>query len=133
MDNTKNNVQALSEALQAAANCEKALNRSEWLQRHRATIASILREAPSGSGIDNGTKLDEQRTGTQRIVFVVDWHRMNEHGSYCGWRTYRVTLRPTFSGVDVDVTGRDNGDGTKDYLAEVYLAWALSPYSDAQA
>ncbi len=127
---TKTNVEALAVALCSAQNADRSGN-AEWSARHRATIASILRNAPTGSGIDNGTELDEQRTGAERIVFKVAYHRMNEHG-YVGWRTYTVRIVPSFVGsFTVTVAGRDD-NGTKDYLADVYSAWAGEEYNDAQ-
>ena len=48
---------------------------------------------------------------------------MNDVGYYCGWTTFRVIIRPTFSGISVDVTGRGD-EGTKDWLADVFREWA---------
>jgi hypothetical protein len=123
--NARTNIAALASALEALGNCERSGN-TEWATKHEATIDRIMGEAPSGSGIDNGTVLDDDTTsasGGKRIVFNVAFHRMNEHGGYDGWRNYRVTIRPTFDGIDVAVTGRGD-ETTKDYLADVYRCWA---------
>lgn len=130
---TKTNIEALAVALCSAQNAERSGN-AEWQDRHNETIRRIMRNAPSGAGIDNGTKLDEKRTTADRIVFIVDYHRMDSNGYYCGWRTYTVRIVPSFVGsFTVTVSGRDNGDGTKGYLADVYAQWAGEEYSDAQA
>lgn len=117
------NIQRLARAIEAKANCARSPVNQYGLDLHAKAIAEIMRGAPSGAGIDAGTKLDEERSGSDRIVFVVEYHRMNDAGFYDGWQTYRVTVRPSFSGIDVDVTGRGDED-TKDYLADVYLTWA---------
>jgi hypothetical protein len=134
---TKTNVEALAVALSSAQSAERSGN-TEWQERHNETIARIMRNAPSGAGIDNGTKLQsftvDHRNKPDRIVFAVDYHRMNVDGYYCGWRTYTVRIVPSFvGGFTVTVSGRDNGDGTKDYLTDVYAQWASEEYNDAQA
>lgn len=91
-------------------------------------LSALLDMLPSGSGIDCGTKLDEDRTNAQRLVFIVD-HHMSEHGYYDGWTTYTVTCRPAFDGIDITISGRDR-NGVKDYLTETYH-FALSRLIEA--
>jgi len=117
------NIQRLASAIEARANCERSPVNEYGRNLHAETIAAIMREAPSGSGIDCGTKLDEERSRLDRVVFVVEYHRMID-GYYDGWQTYRVTVRPSFSGIVVDVTGRGD-EQTKDYLADVYRTWSM--------
>ena len=72
-------------------------------------LSALLDMLPSGSGIDCGTKLDEDKATPQRLVFIVEYHHMNDVGMYCGWNTYAVTCVPTFDGIDIDVQCTDIG------------------------
>lgn len=95
---------------------------AEWLERHDAALREIERdELPHGSGIDSGCTIDREASGIDRIIVVVPFHCMDENGFYCGWRDYRVTVRPSFLGVSVSVSGRDY-NGIKDYLADLFHA-----------
>ncbi len=84
---------------------------------------AIMRDAPSGSGIDCGTKLAMEKCSSDRIVFATSFHHMNDVGMYSGWTDHYVTITPTFDGIDVRIGGRDR-NGIKDYLADVYREWA---------
>lgn len=86
---------------------------------------AIMRDAPSGSGIDCGTTLSEQVCSATRIELYCEFHHMDDVGMYSGWTEHRVTITPTFDGIDVRIGGRDR-NGIKDYLADVYRTWALA-------
>ena len=125
---TQTNTQALATAIAARNNWEAR----DDISRHCAidwqeTIDTIMETAPSGSGIDCGTKLHEDSTGG-RLVFVSEFHHMNEGGYYDGWTEHRIIVTPTFSDFDIRVTGRNRNE-IKDYLADVYEAW-LSEYCE---
>lgn len=125
MNRTETIAARLASALQALANCAR-LPVNDWGHKlHSATVAGIMRNAPSGSGIDDKVTLTEH-SNARRLVFFVPFHRMDENGFYCGWQTFRVVIVPTFSGIDVAVTGRGD-DGTKDWLADVFRDWAQQP------
>jgi hypothetical protein len=56
----------------------------------------------------------------------VEYHHMDENGSYAGWSTYKVVVTPSLAfGINVAVRGRDRNQ-TKEYLAEVYNHWLTS-------
>lgn len=116
------NVASLASAIEAWINCEKEPRNEYGSKLHRETIAAIMRDAPHGSGIDDKVTLDE-RSQRHRLVFNVPFHRMNEHGYYCGWQSFRVAITPTFGGIDVAVYGRGD-EGTKDWIADVFREWA---------
>jgi len=121
MAGTERVVHALAVAFGSHARCVKAGN-TEWEEKHKAAISSILQDAPSGSGIDNGTKLDWERSTEEKLVFQTSFHHMTE-GFYDGWTEHTVTVRPSFVfGVGVKVSGRNRND-IKDYLAEVFGVW----------
>lgn len=86
---------------------------------------ALMCDAPSGSGIDCGTTLCEDECTPTRLVFACSFHHMNDVGMYSGWTEHVVTITPTFEGVHVAVSGR-NRNGIKDYLADVYYAWATA-------
>ena len=114
----------LSSLLQAQANC-RASGNTEWLEKHGARVADLLNGAPSGSGFDCGSALVEG-TPSNRLIFTTSFHHMDEHGGYDGWTEHKVTVRPTFTGLDVHVSGHNRNE-IKDYIAETFLAWLESP------
>ena len=115
-------VQALRNA-QAANNVERV---DRWADALDKLEAHCL---PSGSGIDQGTKVDLERSTDRKIVMLAPFHHMDEHGYYDGWTYYDVIVTPTFDGAHVRIAGRDR-NGSKDYLRETY-AYALSREVDA--
>lgn len=113
--------QRIAELLIAIDNCENAGN-WEWRDRHRETLYSIVRDGPSGSGFDNGTKLGDD-SAPNRLVFDTAFHHMDEHGSYDGWTEHRVIVSPSLAfGFCVRVTGRDRNE-IKDYISIVFNEW----------
>jgi len=103
----------------AIENC-KCSGNSEWLARHSANLKKLYQRLPSGSGIDNGTTVHEISTTPERITLSCSFHHMNDQGSYDGWTEHRIYVTPSFSGLNVRVTGRDRND-IKDYLGEIYM------------
>lgn len=111
-------IQALVEAFDAKERCLKSGN-SEWEQRWDDRVVQLIRLLPSGSGIDNGTKVISV-TAT-KLVLQADFHHMNDAGMYDGWTEHQLIFKPRLDGyLDVRVTGRDRND-IKDYLADTYL------------
>lgn len=109
----------IAELVEARANCQKSGN-AEWFERHTDNLNEVIRDHfPHGSGIDAGCTVDLVASRRDRLVIDVPFHIMNENGYYVGWRTFRVTVRPAFQSIDLQVTGRDV-NGLKDYLAEVF-------------
>ena len=95
------------------------------LLRHlnRSTIEEIAelinQYLPSGSGFDNGTTLNLDKSTPQKLVFDTSFHHMSEHGYYTRWTDHTVTVRPEFNGLDVRVSGRDH-NGIKDFITECF-------------
>lgn len=117
----------ISSTLQAIENCRKAGN-TVWEQRHEETLREIIENLPSGAGIDCGTKLDCRST-SKRLVFVADYHHMNDNGMYDGWTTHKIIVTPSFQGIYIKITGRDR-NGIKDYLFDVYHEALSNQYSE---
>ena len=78
---------------------------------------------PSGSGFDAGTELAEDEcikgeTITQ-LVFITEFHHLNEHGMYDGWTSHTVKVTSAWQGFNLTVTGRDR-DGIKDFIGDTF-------------
>jgi hypothetical protein len=112
--------QAIARKLAAIRNCEQSGN-TEWKLRHREELNGWIKEhLPSGSGFDNGSTLNEDKSTPGRLVFDTAFHHMNEHGYYCGWSDHQVIITPSFQfGFDLRVTGRNVRD-IKGYIAECF-------------
>ena len=111
-------VATLAGLLDAIGNCERSGN-AEWKVRHETKLHALCAAwLPSGSGVDCGTQLLRDRSTPSRLVFALSFHHMNDAGMYDGWTEHTAVVTPTFSGVDVRITGRDR-NGIKDYLAEL--------------
>jgi len=75
---------------------------------------------PTGSGFDNGTTIDVEKSSINKIVFNTSFHHMNEHGYYTRWSEHKVTVTPAFNGLNIKVSGRDIND-IKEYIADSFL------------
>ncbi len=85
----------------------------------KRTAALLEKYLPGGSGFDNGTTLNVDKSTSQKLVFETAFHHMNEHGYYTKWTDHTVTVRPSFNGLDIRVSGRNYND-IKDYIAECF-------------
>lgn len=113
--------ECLALALDALANCERMGN-GEWAPRWRERLAKLERELPSGSGFDNGTRIDYDRSTGDKFVLTTAFHHMNDAGFYDGWTEHTVTIRPSFiSRFTVEVSGR-NRNGIKDFIADSFAS-----------
>lgn len=125
--NTTNTVPryiAIARALGSMKRCEQSGN-SEWQCKHEAAILELCSDLPSGSGFDNGSKLDFDASTAEKLVFTTAFHHMNDGGYYDGWTDHRVTLTPSLEmGFRLSVSGRDRND-IKEYIHEMFAS-ALS-------
>jgi hypothetical protein len=95
----------------------------DW-QDNREKLLHYIEKSllPSGSGIDCGTKIDRHGLKTSTFRLFVEFHHMDENGSYDGWTVNNVTVRPSMVyGFTLHIGGRDKNQ-IKDYLGEVYDA-----------
>ena len=91
-----------------------------WCNRHDDILTHIERDLlPHGSGIDNGCKIDRDKSTDDKIVIRFSFHHINDNGYYCGWSDYVVTVTPAFSGICLKISGRNVND-VKDYLADTF-------------
>lgn len=109
----------IASACQALRNCQESGN-AEWIGRWTAYLDRIEREClPSGSGFDNGTTIDREKSGPDRLVLLTSFHHMNDGGYYDGWTDHVVTVTPSFFGPIVKVGGRNRND-IKGYITDVF-------------
>jgi hypothetical protein len=118
--------QQIAKALCAYENCQKSDN-SIWQNKWDALLEHIEDNIlPSGSGIDNGCKIDRDASNAHKLVITFGYHHMDEHGGFysenCGWSDYRCVLRADLAlDYTVDVYGREVSCGLKEYLAELFV------------
>jgi hypothetical protein len=77
---------------------------------------------PRGSGIDNGTKIDMDRSRDSKIVLTFDYHHMDKVGYvgyYTHWSSYTAIITPTFDGFAVNIRGC-NTNNIIDYLPDTF-------------
>lgn len=102
--------------------CEPTANDSQrkWANRHEEDIKRFVKNyMPSGSGIDNGTTIDLDKSNENKLIFYTAFHHMNDVGYYTGWTDHTVIVTPAFNGFHIKITGKDRND-IKDYLYETF-------------
>lgn len=104
----------------AYQNTLKAGN-GEWQERHRAAGDWLCKEhLPSGSGFDNGTKLNWERSSPECLFFGTSFHHMDESGGYDGWTHHHVRVRASLAfGIAIMVDGKNRND-IKDVIHEAF-------------
>lgn len=106
-----------------------ARNLETWVESDHTGHSEAARERakkavkelmPSGSGIDNGTKLNLVKSTGDKLVFDVGFHHMNDAGYYIRWTHHQVVVKPSLAHeFDLKLTGRDF-NGIKEYLGDIY-------------
>jgi hypothetical protein len=83
-------------------------------------ILAVVKEyMPSGSGIDNGTKIDLDKSTSEKLVFTFGFHHMNGNGYYTGWSDYKLIVIPSLIfDIKLKISGKDTD--LKEYLHDVY-------------
>lgn len=100
-------------------NANKSVN-AEYKQNNEDRIDWLLEPLPHGSGIDNGVKLDIERSDRNKIIFTFEYHHMNGDGYYDGWTDHTLIIKPDLiHGYNLRITGRDRNQ-VKDYLYDLF-------------
>lgn len=109
----------IASTLQAYQHCERIGN--EWIHNHYHDLHEMVKMfMPSGSGIDNGIKLDTDESKPDKLVFTFSYHHMNENGMYDGWTDHKCIVTPSLVfEIDLRITGPNRND-VKDYLYETF-------------
>jgi hypothetical protein len=112
---------AIASTIDARKRCATT-NNSEWFNRHSDSLAQLAKLLPSGSGFDSGTEIDLDRSSAERLVFHTSFHHMDEYGSYDGWTTHTVTVKPSLLfNFTLRVSGHNRND-IREYIAETFDA-----------
>lgn len=114
----------IGSVVQAIKSCDES-NNQEWSKKHGHTLCDLINKLPHGSGIDGTTLIQTYKCRKDLIVIESSYHCMDGNGFYDGWIDFEVWIRPSFSGIDIDVKGRfSERHGkyatTKDYLLDTF-------------
>lgn len=114
--------QEIASRVDATHRCLKQGN-FEWQMKHEDAIENLMKNAPSGSGVDSGTEIDMDKSTGERLVFTFGFHHMNDAGMYDGWTEHTLIVKASLlHGITLKITGPDRNE-VKDYLYEVYHEW----------
>ena len=122
MENKQHLYHVLAQAIEARLNCKSGdanESQKEWFVTWSDRINELVDMLPSGSGWDCGTKIDLDKSHATKIVLYGSYHHMHESGMYDGWTDHTITVTPSFSGINIRISGRNRND-IKDYLAETF-------------
>lgn len=119
--------QLIAGRVQALQTCRTRENNA-WTDKHESALEAMAKSLlPSGAGCDAGTTIDVERSKPDRLVLVVSFHHMSEHGYYDGWTDHDVVVTPSLvQGFNLRITG-PNHRGIKEHLRETF-DYALSGY-----
>ena len=112
--------QEIASRVDARLTCERVGN-AEWFQKHSDTVNELIADfLPSGSGWDNGTKIDWDKSTDEKLVFFGSFHHMDENGSYNGWTEHTITVKASLMhGLRIQIGGRNRND-IAEYLHEMF-------------
>lgn len=93
----------------------------EWKQKHKEELLRMVANyLPSGSGFDNGSKLDLDTSEPDCLVINTSFHHMNENGYYTGWTEHKIKVKPSLAyGFVLSIAGRNLND-IKQYIGETF-------------
>lgn len=97
------------------------------LSDKEAELDKIMKNAPSGSGFDKGTELDDS-SSSNKLIFNTAFHHMDENGYYDGWTDHKVIITPSFiNSFDMRISGR-NRNNIKEYISDLFNDWLTTDY-----
>ena len=111
--------QKLAQHIEHGIAIEKSPNKYPMAQEIFDRTEKQIKDAlPSGSGFDNGIKLDYDKSKPDRIVLNADFHHMDDNGYYCGWSYHTIVITPSLQwGFLLKITGSDKRD-IKNYISD---------------
>ena len=131
MDKARYLYSALASAVQARKTCQERQN-GEWFDTWSKEINNLVeRFMPHGSGVDCGTKIDLDASHAEKLVFYASFHHMNENGFYDGWTEHTITVTPSFTGINLRISGRNRNE-IKEYLYETFDCALSQEITDEQ-
>jgi len=112
----------------ARSNCIKSGNK-EWEKKHTEKIEHIMYNfSPSGSGLDNGTKFDYEKSDEYKLIFYTSYHVLNGGGYYTNWINFSVTVISSLCfEIDIRIKGSFGKDqDVKDIVYDRFYDFLLS-------
>ena len=109
---------------EALAQAAEGMNDRRWADIMEEKIENIMKGAPSGSGIDSGTRIVTENSGRGKLVFATSFHHTNEVGFYDGWTEHLIVVTCDLLGLNIRITGRNKND-IRNYLSDVYYHWLV--------
>ena len=99
----------------------------EFKTKKMIELDELSKLLPSGSGIDSGCTIDEEKSTKNKIIIHSAFHHMNENGFYCGWSNFDVIVTPDLLyDFNLKIVGRNAiypaFSFTKEYLYSVFYA-----------
>lgn len=115
---------ALAELIGRKHRLSQPGSNATMLRHVEETLEHLCKEhLPSGSGFDAGTELAEdeciQGGLVTKLVFITEFHHMDDHGVYDGWTSHTVKVTPDWCGFHLAVTGRDRNQ-IKDFISDTF-------------
>ena len=93
-------------------------------EAHLDRLDELLYKLPMGSGIDAGSTIAFEECKPDKIVFNSAFHVMDNQGFYDGWIEFKVIVRPSFMGFDLEIKPlqrkRYFNDYLRDYIFDVF-------------
>ena len=119
MESTRRFYNELAQTIQFYKN---TLDRKEyeWNFYAELRIKRLESHLPSGSGLDNGSKINLDLSTPQKIVIDTTFHHMDKNGYYDGYTTHCIIITSCLQhGYKIHVTGR-NKNNIKEYLYSLF-------------
>ena len=119
--NTEKLYKRIAALVIAIENCRKTAN-IEWEEKHIKKIEQLVKEnMPHGSGFDNGTFFNHEKSKENKLVFDTSYHHMNENGYYDGWTDHEVIVTPDLAfNFALRITGKNRNE-IKEYMADCFI------------
>ena len=116
--------QELARSFIAMENCKKANFDNEfWYDKHGEKIEYIIKNyLPHGSGLDGKTEIIYEKCNEDGLVFISEYHCMDENGYYDGWVGFLVKVTADLSfWYKLQIVGNfGKYSHVKDYLHDLY-------------
>ena len=87
-------------------------------EHHLNKLEELLNKLPTGSGIDAGSTIAFEECKPDKIVFNSAFHVLDSNGYYDGWIEFKVIVRPSFTGFDLDIKPLQRKTYFNDYLRD---------------
>lgn len=80
----------------------------------------LANHMPHGSGFDSDTLFLVGESSSRTLVFMTEFHHMNDVGMYTKWTKHRVVVKADLIyGFNIRVSGQ-NHNGIKEYIADTF-------------